>query len=85
MNKLLLESTEECLFCSQSSILMSSSNSLSSTLSTSFTSSNFQDKEYFLYFQNNNLTLFESDDIGMVVLDEVRIGYCMFCGRELSG
>ena len=74
-----LESIEECPFCSQSSVLMSSSNYTSST------SSNFKDKEYFLYFQNNNLTLFESDDIGMVVLDEVRIGYCMFCGRELSG
>ena len=69
-----LESIEECKYCSQSSILMSSS-----------TSSNIKDKEYFLYFQNNNLTLFESDDIGMEVLDEIRIGYCMFCGRELFG
>jgi len=74
MNNLLeLESIEECPFCSQSSILMSSS-----------TSSNFKDKEYFLYFQNNNLSLFEADDIGMEVLDEVKIGYCMMCGRVLS-
>jgi len=75
MNKLVdnIESTEECNFCSQSKILLSS------------TSSNFKDKEYFLYFQNNNLTLFESDDIGMEVLDEVRIGFCMFCGRVLVG
>jgi len=73
MNNLLeLESIEECPFCSQSSILMSSS-----------TSSNFKDKEYFLYFQNNNLTLFEGDEEGMRVLDEVRIGYCPMCGREL--
>jgi len=83
MNNLLeLESTEECKYCSQSSILMSSSNYTSSTLSTS---SNFKDKEYFLYFQNNNLTLFEADDNGMEVLDEVKIGFCMFCGRELVG
>ena len=78
MNKLLeSESTEECKYCSASNILMSSS-----TLSTS---SNFKDKEYFLYFQNNNLSLFECDDIGMRVLDEVRIGYCMMCGRKLFG
>jgi len=77
-----LESIEECPFCSQSSILMSSSNYTSSTLSTS---SNFKDKEYFLYFQNNNLTLFEGDDIGMEVLDELRIGYCPMCGRMLFG
>jgi len=74
INNTELESIEECPFCSQSSILMSSS-----------TSSNFKDKEYFLYFQNNNLSLFKGDDIGMEVLDEVRIGYCMMCGRELSG
>jgi len=75
MNNLLeLESTEECQFCSQSSILMSSS-----------TSSNFKDKEYFLYFQNNNLTLFEADDIGMEVLDEVKIRFYPMCGRDLSG
>jgi len=78
MNNLLkLESIEECKYCSQSSILLSSS--------SSSTSSNFKDKEYFLYFQNNNLTLFESDEIGMVVLDEVEIRYCMFCGRVLIG
>ena len=83
MNNLLeLESTEECKYCSQSSILMSSSNYTSSTLSTS---SNFKDKEYFLYFQNNNLTLFEADDNGMEVLDEVKIGYCPMCGRGLVG
>ena len=75
-----LEYTEECLFCSQSSVLMSSSNYKSSTLSTS---SNFKDKEYFLYFQNNNLSLFESDEIKMRVLDEVEIRYCPMCGREL--
>ena len=69
-----LESTEECKYCSRSNILMSSS-----------TSSNFKDKEYFLYFQNNNLSLFEADDIGMEVLDEVKIRYCMMCGRELGG
>jgi len=69
----LIDNTE-CQFCSQSSILMSSS-----------TSSNFKDKEYFLYFQNNNLSLFEGDEVGMVVLDEIRIGYCMMCGRELFG
>jgi len=76
MNKL-IDNTEsiECQFCSQSTILLSSSSS-----STSF---NFKDKEYFLYFQNNNLSLFEGDDIGMVVLDEIRIGYCMMCGRVL--
>ena len=74
MNNLLeSESTEECQFCSASNILMSSS-----------TSSNLKDKEYFLYRQNNNLTLFEADDIGMEVLDEIRIGYCPMCGRELS-
>ena len=77
-----LEFTEECEYCSQSSILMSSFNYTSSTLSTS---SNFKDKEYFLYFQNNNLSLFEGGEEGMVVLDEIRIGYCMFCGRELFG
>ena len=85
MNNILeseLESTEECKYCSQSSILMSSSNSKSSTLSTS---SNFKDKEYFLYFQNNNLSLFEGDEVGMEVLDEVKIGYCPMCGRVLSG
>jgi len=68
-----LESIEECKYCSQSSILMSSSKS-----------SNIQNKEYFLYFQNNNLSLFECDDVGMVVLDEVKIGYCPMCGRELG-
>jgi len=52
---------------------------------SSSTSSNFKDKEYFLYFQNNNLSLFEGDEVGMVVLDEVNIGYCPMCGRELSG
>jgi len=74
INNIELESTEECKYCSASNILMSSSKS-----------SNLKDKEYFLYFQNNNLTLFEADDIGMEVLDEVRIRYCMFCGRELFG
>ena len=82
INNTELESTEECKYCSQSSILMSSSNYTSSTLSTS---SNFKDKEYFLYFQNNNLTLFEADDNGMEVLDEVKIGYCPMCGRGLVG
>jgi len=77
-----LESIEECKYCSQSSILMSSFNYTSSTLSTS---SNFKDKEYFLYFQNNNLSLFEGNEEGMEVLDEVKIRYCMFCGRELFG
>jgi len=78
MNKLLeSESTEECKYCSASNILMSSS--------TSSISSNFKDKEYFLYFQNNNLSLFEGDDIRMEVLDEIRIRYCMMCGRNLSG
>ena len=76
INNTELESTEECKFCSQSSILMSSSN---------FTSSNFKDKEYFLYFQNNNLSLFDGDDNGMEVLDEVKIGYCPMCGRGLVG
>ena len=75
MNNLLeLESTEECKYCSASNILMSSS-----------TSSNFKDKEYFLYFQNNNLSLFEGGEEGMVVLDEIRIGFCMMCGRGLGG
>jgi len=69
MNKLI--DNIECKFCSISSILLSSSN--------------FKDKEYFLYFQNNNLTLFEADDIGMRILDELRIGYCPMCGRELGG
>ena len=73
----------ECPFCSKSSILLSSSKS--STLSTLSTSSNIKDKEYFLYFQNNNLTLFESDDIGMEVLDDVKIRFCMMCGRGLVG
>jgi len=73
MNKLLeSESTEECKYCSRSNILMSSS-----------TSSNFKDKEYFLYFQNNNLSLFEGGEEGMVILDEVKIRYCPMCGREL--
>jgi len=31
------------------------------------------------------LSLFEGDDVGMRVLDEIRIGYCMMCGRELVG
>ena len=45
INNTELESIEECKYCSQSSILMSSFNYTSSTLSTS---SNFKDKEYFL-------------------------------------
>jgi len=69
-----MNTESECDFCSASNILMSSS-----------TSSNLKDKEYFIYFQNNNLTLFESDDIGMRVLDEVKIGFCIMCGRELFG
>ena len=74
MNNLLkLESIEECKYCSTSTVLMSSS-----------TSSNLQDKEYFLYFQNNNLSLFEGNDEGMEVLDEVKIRYCMICGRSLG-
>ena len=77
-----LEFIEECKYCSQSSILMSSFNYTSSTLSTS---SNFKDKEYFLYFQNNNLSLFEADDMGMEVLDEIKIGYCPMCGKKLFG
>jgi len=85
MNKLIDDTIFECEFCSKSIVLLSSSNSKSSTLSKSSTSSNLQDKEYFLYFQNNNLSLFEGDEEGMVVLDEIRIGFCMFCGRELSG
>jgi len=80
MNKLINNNIFECQFCSQSSVLLSSS--FTSTLSTS---SNFKDKQYFLYFQNNNLSLFEGDDIGMRVLDEVKIGFCMMCGRELFG
>ena len=75
-----MNTESECNFCSKSTVLLS--NYTSSTLSTS---SNFKDKEYFLYFQNNNLSLFEADDIGMRILDEIRIGYCMFCGRELFG
>jgi len=75
-----MNTESECNFCSKSTVLLSSSKS--STLSTS---SNFKNKEYFLYFQNNNLTLFEADEEGMEVLDEVRIGYCMMCGRELGG
>jgi len=74
MNKLLNNTDIECKFCSQSSILISSS-----------TSSNFKDKEYFLYFQNNNLSLFEADDMGMEVLDEIKIGYCPMCGKKLFG
>jgi len=77
MNKLIDNTIFECEFCSKSTVLLSSS--------TSSTSSNFKDKEYFLYFQNNNLTLFEADEEGMRVLDEVRIGYCMMCGRVLGG
>jgi len=82
MNKLIDDTIFECEFCSKSTVLLSSSNYTSSTLSTS---SNLKDKEYFLYFQNNNLSLFESDEEEMVVLDEVKIGFCMYCGRELSG
>ena len=74
INNTELESIEECKYCSTSTVLMSSS-----------TSSNLQDKEYFLYFQNNNLSLFEGNDEGMEVLDEVKIRYCPMCGRELSG
>ena len=70
MNKLIDNIELECNYCSQSNVLLSS---------------NFKDKEYFLYFQNNNLSLFESDDIGMRVLDEVKIGFCIMCGRELFG
>jgi len=70
MNKLLNNIDIECKYCSRSNVLLSS---------------NLQDKEYFLYFQNNNLSLFKGDDIGMEVLDEMKIVYCMFCGRELSG
>jgi len=83
INNTELESTEECNFCSKSTVLLSSSNYKSSTSSS--TSSNFKDKEYFLYFQNNNLSLFEGSEEGMRVLDEVRIRFCMFCGRELGG
>ena len=83
MNKLIDDTIFECEFCSKSTVLLSSSkSSKSSTLSTS---SNFKDKEYFLYFQNNNLSLFEGNDEGMEVLDEVKIRYCPMCGRELSG
>jgi len=70
MNKLLNNTDIECKYCSRSNVLLFS---------------NFKDKEYFLYFQNNNLTLFEGDDIGMVILDEVKIGYCPMCGRMLFG
>ena len=83
MNKLIDDTIFECEFCSKSTVLLSSSKS--STLSTLSTSSNFKDKEYFLYFQNNNLSLFEGSEEGMEVLDEIRIGYCMMCGRELVG
>ena len=84
MNKLIDDTIFECEFCSNSTVLLSSSSTSfkSSTLSTS---SNFKDKEYFLYFQNNNLSLFEGDDVEMEVLDEIRSGYCMMCGRELVG
>jgi len=80
MNKLIDDTIFECEFCSKSTVLLSSS-----TSSKSSKSFNFKDKEYFLYFQNNNLSLFESDEEGMVVLDEVRIGYCPMCGRSLVG
>ena len=82
MNKLIDDTIFECEFCSKSTVLLSSSNYTSSTLSTS---SNLKDKEYFLYLQNNNLSLFESDEEEMVVLDEVKIGYCPMCGRVLGG
>jgi len=72
-----MNTESECNFCSKSTVLLSSSKSSKS--------SNFKDKEYFLYFQNNNLSLFEADEEGMVVLDEVRIGYCPMCGRSLVG
>jgi len=70
MDKLLINIDTECKYCSKSSILLSY---------------NLKEKQYFLYIQNNNLTLFEVDDNGMVILDEIRIGYCMYCGRVLSG
>jgi len=81
MNNLIDNTIFECEFCSKSTVLLSSSKS--STLSTLSTSSNFKDKEYFLYFQNNNLSLFEGSEEGMEVLDEIRVGYCMMCGRVL--
>jgi len=59
---------QECNYCSTSNVLMSS---------------NFRDKQYLLYFQNDNITLFESDDFGASVLDELIINYCPMCGREL--
>jgi len=59
---------QDCPYCSASSILLSS---------------NFNDKQYLLYFQNDNITLFEMDNIGMEVLGEVKIRYCVGCGREL--
>jgi len=58
----------DCPHCSASSILLSS---------------NFNNKQYILYFQNDSIRLIEMDDIGMEVLGEVRVRYCMVCGREL--
>jgi len=80
-----MNTKSECNFCSKSTVLLSSSTSSFTSNSSSSTSSNFKDKEYFLYFQNNNLSLFEADDIGMRILDEIRIGYCPMCGRVLGG
>ena len=68
MNKLIDNIELECNYCSQSNVLLSS---------------NFKDKQYLLYFQNDNITLFESDDFGINILDELIINYCPMCGREL--
>jgi len=58
----------DCPHCSASSIILSS---------------NFNNKQYLLYFQNDSIRLIEMDDIGMEVLGEVKVGFCMGCGREL--
>jgi len=59
---------QDCPHCSASSILLSS---------------NHTNKEYLLYFQYDNIRLIQMDELGIDVLGDVRIRYCMFCGRKL--
>jgi len=73
MNKLTdninnIEPSYDCKYCSASSILLSS---------------NFRNKEYLLYFQNDNIRLIQMDELGIDVLGEIKVGYCVGCGREL--
>ena len=62
-----------CKYCitSEEGILLSNENM------------NFDNRDYYVYINENLLVFLESDNMGLSHIDDIKINYCPICGRKL--